>query len=224
LFADADDFFTENAFEHFFAQKDSPPDIIYFKATSCFSDTGEPACRAELYNGLADDFIAKQDTSGGGGIRYRWLSPWSKMTKKELIERNRIRFDEVPVSNDMMFSLFAGHFAVSIDVVNRTVYCITMRKGSLTNRLSSEFLVAKYTVVLRYNEFLRKHNLSKYQMTIVLYYLFISIQYGIGVFCKCIKLAYRYKINPFIGITRWIPKYIVFRQNMKRKRAYTLRE
>jgi glycosyltransferase involved in cell wall biosynthesis len=223
LFADADDFFTENAFEHFFAHKDSPHEIIYFRATSCFSDTYEPANRADIYNDLVDDFLAKRDDFEKI-IRHRWLSPCAKMMSVKLIERKKIRFDEIPVSDDMMFSLSSGHFAVSVDVVNHIVYCITMRKGSLTNRLSPEFLVVKYTIVLRYNEFLRKHNLSKYQSTIVLYYLLISVQYGISVFCKCVKLAYQYKINPFTGITRWIPKYIVFRQKMKWRRGYMIKE
>ncbi|MDR2791812.1 MAG: glycosyltransferase family 2 protein, partial [Tannerellaceae bacterium] len=39
LFADADDFFTEGAFDHFFAARTLPHEIIYFKSESCFLDT-----------------------------------------------------------------------------------------------------------------------------------------------------------------------------------------
>jgi glycosyltransferase involved in cell wall biosynthesis len=223
LFADADDFFTEEAFDCLYSQKDSQHEIVYFKTTSCFSDTGELANRCDSYNLLIDNFIAQKD-GAIEAIRYRWHAPWSKMICREFVKKNGFLFDETIVINDAMFSLFTGYFAQSVGVVNSVVYCITIRKGSLTNRFTPDIMMTRYIVALRYNEFQRKHHISGAYATVVIYYLLTSIRYGSDMFCKCIKLAFQYKMNPFMEITRWIPKYIGFRKDMRQRKGYIMRE
>jgi glycosyltransferase involved in cell wall biosynthesis len=223
LFADADDFFTENAFEHFFASKDSPHEIIYFKSTSCFSDTLEPANRADRFNVLVDNMVA-QKHGADEAIRYKWHGPCAKMVNRRFISENDIWFDEVMLSEDVMFSAYSGYLATSVNAVNQEVYCMTIRRGSLTTRLTPDFLMTKHIVALQYNEFLRNHNLSRWQTTIVVYYLLYSIRYGINVFYKCVKLAFQYKMNPFAGIVRGISKYISFRKDVKQRASYVSRD
>jgi hypothetical protein len=123
-----------------------------------------------------------------------------------------------------MFSLHAGYYASSIGVVNNTVYCITVNKGSLTNILTVDILMTRYTVALQCNNFRRKHGLGKYQSIIPLYYLLYSIRYGIGAFYKFLKLAFRYKMNPFFGIRQWIAKYISFHKSIKNKKEYMIKQ
>jgi glycosyltransferase involved in cell wall biosynthesis len=223
LFADADDFFTENAFEYLFAEVDSPHEIIYFRVTSCYSDTLEPADRGDKVNLLIDNFINKRKDSEGF-IRYKWQMLWGKMIKTEFIRERNIRFDEVPVSNDAMFSLLAGYYASSIDVINHSIYCATVTKGSLTNIMTAEIMMIRYTVALRGNEFRIKHGLNKYQTIITLYYLLYSIKYGAGTFYQFLKLAFHYKMNPFWGITQWISKYISFHRGIKNKKKYIVEQ
>jgi glycosyltransferase involved in cell wall biosynthesis len=217
LFADADDFFTEKAFEHLFAAADSPHEIIYFKTTSCYSDTYEPAKRDERFNQFIDGFI-KHDKDAENMMRYKWQVPWGKMIKRELVTRENIKFDEVIASNDVMFSLLIGNFASSIDSINHIIYCVTINRGSLTNSMNRDILMTRYTVSLRCNEFRRRHRAEKYQSSIVLYYLLSSIKYGISTFYQCLKLAFQYKMNPFFGINKWVSKYVSFYKNMKRKK------
>lgn len=50
IFADADDFFTEDAFNVFDKYKESDNDIVYFFHTSVYSDTLEPCLRYESRN------------------------------------------------------------------------------------------------------------------------------------------------------------------------------
>jgi glycosyltransferase involved in cell wall biosynthesis len=219
LFADADDFFTEGAFDHFFAACTLPHEVIYFKSESRFVGTCDLANRADALNDLVDACIARKKDAENA-IRHRWSPPWAKMIRRKLIDRHDIRFDEVPVSNDVIFSLFSGHLAQSITAMNSIVYCVTMRRGSLTNRLTPDFLVMKYTVLLRYNEFLRRHNLRRYQSPLVVYYLLTSPRYGVGTFRRCVKLAYRYKMNPFMERMWQISYYISFLRDMKQRRGY----
>jgi hypothetical protein len=185
LFADADDFFTEGAFDCLYNQKDSSHEIVHFKTTSCFSDTGEPADRCDRYNLLIDNFIAQKD-GAVEAVRYRWHAPWAKIISREFVNKNGFLFDETMVINDAMFSLIVGYFAQSVDVVDTVVYCITTRKGSLTNRFTPDIMMTRYVVALRYNEFQREHKISNAHATIVLYYILTSIRYGFDVFCRCI--------------------------------------
>jgi glycosyltransferase involved in cell wall biosynthesis len=216
LFADADDFFTENAFETLFKYIDSSHEIIYFKVTSCDSETLQPAKRDERFNQFIDDFI-KHDKDAENMMRYKWQVPWGKMIKRELLIRKNIKFDEVIASNDVMFSLLIGNFASSIDSINHIIYCVTINRGSLTNSMNRDILMNRYTVSLRCNEFRRRYGAEKYQSSIALYYLLSSIKYGINTFYQCLKLAFQYKMNPFFGINSGVKKYITFKRDMKHK-------
>jgi glycosyltransferase involved in cell wall biosynthesis len=198
LFADADDFFTEKAFEYFFVEKDSPNEIIYFKVTSCDSDTYEPADRGDLINKWMEDYFTCK-TQNTEGIRYRYLVPWGKMIKKEFIERENIKFDEVLAMNDAMFSALSAYYANNVIGISLdTVYCITFRKGSLTtvNNYYPVFL-SRYLVTLRLNKFLKERKLSKWQKSTI-NYIIKSIRFGIEKPFYFFYLAVKNKISPFL--------------------------
>jgi glycosyltransferase involved in cell wall biosynthesis len=223
LFADADDFFTENAFETLFKYTDSAHEIVYFKTMSCYSDTYEPAKRDERFNQFIDGFI-KHDKDAENMMRYKWQVPWGKMIKREMLMRGNITFDEVIASNDAMFSLLIGNFASSIDSINHIIYCVTINQGSLTNSMSRDILMSRYTVSLRCNEFRRRHGAGKYQSGIVVYYLLSSVKYGLNAFYQCLKLAFQYKMNPFFGIYEGIKQYSVFQRDVKHKQKYLVKK
>jgi glycosyltransferase involved in cell wall biosynthesis len=217
LFADADDFFTEKAFEYLFAEEDSHHEIIYFKITSCFSDTFEPATRDKFYNQLVDNYIYNCKNSERK-MRYKWGSPCAKLIKKELVDRNNIRFEEIIASNDIMFSLYTGYFAKSITAVDNIVYCATVAEGSLTNTVSLEFCTIRYLVVLRYNEFLRSHKQRQYQQDITPF-LYHSLKYGIIPFLKYIKLSIKHNNYSFISF-RSIYSFILSSKERKKREKY----
>ena len=217
LFLDADDYYINNAFQLFFAEADSS-EIIYFKMNSCYSDSGLRANRDVLFNNLIDFYLKEKNTSEEI-VRYKFVSPCAKMVSRELIQRKEIKFDEVIASNDVMFSLYSGYYAFSIKCVDNVVYCATVTKGSLTNRLTLQTLKARYEVVLRYNEFLRLHHKHRYQGS-VMYYLLEARKYGIRVCVNFVKLCLYYRNNPFIGMTNWFGTYVNLRKSMKKDKAY----
>jgi glycosyltransferase involved in cell wall biosynthesis len=216
LFADADDFFTESAFDCLFAQINSHNEIIYFKVESRYSDTLKLADRDKLYNSYVDDYLNNLEKDK---IRYKYLSPWGKMIKTSFIKERNIKFDEVKAHNDIMFSILSGYFANAIAVFDDIIYCVTVNKGSITYTLNLDNLMSKYLVVLRRNEFLRKHDKKQYQSSIM-YYLFFSRKYGIKTFLKFVKLAIAYKSNPFVGMNRWLTNGFTLYQDRKRKIYY----
>jgi glycosyltransferase involved in cell wall biosynthesis len=224
LFADADDFFTENAFDYFFSEINSIHEIIYFKITSCYYDTLQYVDRAERYNAYIDNYIINRAKNSEDWLRYKFSTPWGKMIKRELILRKNIWFDEIKVSNDAMFSLFAGHYATSIDAKNKIIYCYTITKGSLTNTFSRENLMSRYIVALRYNDFLKKQGKHKYQSFITIYYLLSSIKYGIILFFQFIRLAIKYKSNTFIGVHRWLSTYGAFLKEKRKRKEYIIKK
>lgn len=155
VFADADDFFVENAFEHLFTHVNSPEDIIYFKSASFYSDTNEPARREQKYNKLIDDYFEGKMNSEDR-LRYLWNVPWAKMIKKELIKSNNILFDETPIANDLFFSCMIGHYATSIKAVDIVIYMIMVRRGSITNKYNFRKFKIMLTVFNKRNVFLKK--------------------------------------------------------------------
>jgi glycosyltransferase involved in cell wall biosynthesis len=222
LFADADDFFSEKAFEYLFQEADSLYEIIYFKTESCTSDTYEPVERLDVVetNNLIDNCM-HTIKSADDKLRYRHCIPVGKMIKNDLIKRHTILFDEVVAHNDVMFSIQAGHFASSVSVNNHTIYYATISKGSITNTYSLVNLTSRYLVTLRQNNFLKEHGKKQYQINIAKYFL-LSRRYGIKTFLYFIVLMIRYKNNPFIEMNLWVKKYLVWRKDIKKKKKYVI--
>ena len=131
LFADADDLFAEDMEELLDAYKDAEEDIIYFRHRCVMSDNlEEPARRDRWMDGMFDRYFESGDDRE---LRFNHCVPWAKMTRRSLVEENRLRFDEIRFANDVMFNISAASKARSVRVVNRELYVLTQRPGSLTD-------------------------------------------------------------------------------------------
>lgn len=195
-FLDADDFYTENAFNEFDRYKDSDYDIIFFKMTSCYSDTLEPA-RRHLQNAkLIDDFLEGKNINH---LRFSEV-PWAKMVKASLVFDNSIRYDEVRVSNDVVFGLKIGLYANNIMADKAIVSCITISKGSLTNIESLSNIETRFNVALRKNKILKDHGYKK--MASIMKYIFQAKKYGLN---PAIKLLLKglFAGDLFVGCKNW---------------------
>jgi glycosyltransferase involved in cell wall biosynthesis len=224
LFADADDFFTENAFKHLFSYVDSSCDIIFFKTMSCYSDTYEPANRGIRYNQFVDDFIKKKNNSEIQ-IRFFWNVCWSKMIRSKIVTTSNIYFDEIIAGNDVMFSALTGFYAISINAIDITIYSVTVRRGSLIHVHNTEIEVIRYIVLLRRNEFFRKINKKNMQESLLKDLLKI-LKYGIRPFFQCIKLTIKYHNNLFINIDllNWFKTYFINYKKRIKDRLYITKD
>ena len=200
LMLDADDFFTEGAFDCMDRFAEAEEDIVFFYSTSCDSDSLAPSNRQEDTNELIDAYLHTKDE---GGLRYGWSSPWAKMIKRSLVEQNHILFDETHVSNDVLFSAKTGYWAKSITASTERIYCITTRQGSLTQTPSLKNLNQRIDTSIRFNAFLKEHGIRQYRKSIMYLVYTIARNYGYGEAVKTILRSIKAGNNPFIGMSRW---------------------
>jgi len=201
VFLDADDYFTEGAFDILDSHLQNKVDIVFFKVSCVRSEDGSPAARHMAFNELIQRYVQTHDE---GALRYEWTSPWGKMIHSKLVNRHAIRFDETQAANDILFSLLTGYYAECIDADEKTIYCVTERSGSLTTTPSLRNLSDRIEVSVRYNRFVRTHRLRRYQKSIMYYLSLIARHYGYGEALKRLWYSVRSGNNPFIGCTRWL--------------------
>ncbi len=217
VFIDADDYLPDNAFEIFYDQINSTAEVIYFGMDGIYSDTGEHSDRGAKYTQLVKDYLSGKKSEMD--LRLGFATPCSKMIRHELVDRHQIRFDEVVASNDVYFSLLTGYYANNIDAVDRITYIATVSRGSLTKRRDLSVIQSRFEVNLRRNKFLKEHNLSQYQAS-VMFFLFYARHYGYKSIITFFKLIVQYKQNPFIGAKRWFKTYLSHKYISKKDNKY----
>lgn len=198
LFLDADDFFTECAFQVFDSYRDATFDVIFFKMTSCYSDTLKPAHRHGLYIRQIDKFLKDGNEYA---LRYQWSPVWARMVRTILVKTNGIRCDEVPAGEDIVFSLKIGMVAKSIYADTAEVYCVTITQGSITNTRSFKNTESMFDARIRKNNLLRDNGLDK--NVSVMYLIIQSLRFGIRPFLKLFHKALMTG-NLFVGCQNWV--------------------
>lgn len=215
LFVDADDFFCCEAFISFDKYLNSDNDIIYFKPTSFYSDTGFLADRHIVYCKMIDEYLLSQKEDL---LRISHCVPWCKMISKKFIDENQIYFEEVPASNDVIFSLKIGLNAKKIAADNSVVYCVSVVKGSITNTESIRNIKSVFEVRIRSNYLLKQYGYKPSYS--VLYQIYRASKFGIR---PCCKLFFRACLtgNLFVGWRNW---YKTFRNGVKRCHKYIVKQ
>ena len=165
VFADADDYFTPDAFDSFLSLRDDNADVIYFGMTGIYDDTGEFSPRGDYYTKRVRDYLAGRINEYN--VRLGFGSPCSKMVRRSLVEQHHLKFDEVVVCNDSYFAMCVGFYAKTIKAVDEIVYVATVSRGSLTRRKDFNAVHSRYLVKLRMNEFMRNHTLNMYEEPIM---------------------------------------------------------
>ena len=220
IFADADDYFSENAFDLFFSKADSDAEIIYTCMGGVYSDTGEPSNRGDGFTkkvrGYLNGSLSEID------LRIGFPSPCCKMVSSALVERHSIRYDEVVASNDVYFSLLSGYYAKKIEAFDSITYIATVSRGSLTRRRDYPVVHSRFLVALKRNKFLKEHNMSDKQGSVMVY-LYQSLPFGPIVVCKMLLEILRWKQNIFIGWRRWFTSFRSLRDLNKAEAKYIIK-
>lgn len=217
VFADADDFFPDGAFDIFDEYKDTDYDLIYFKSESVYDDTLAKSSRSIIFNEHIDGFLKGEETEEH--CRLSYLVPWGKMIKRELVEENDIRFDEVLAANDIFFATKIGYYAQNFRADDRIAYIITMRRGSLSNRWDYPIIESRFYAALRRNRFLKDKRLGAYQSSIMIY-LYKSLHHGFGKFVHLFSEAIIHRQNIFVGASNWYKSFKKIRTKEKLNKAY----
>ena len=132
LFCDSDDYLIEGWYSVLSEFFDSTSDVILFKPASINEKSGLSTGREAPFIKLMDEY-SKGIPGSELRIKYNWISPCSRMIRRDLIIRDNIRFESVMYGNDVLFSVKLGHSISSFELCDKPIYCITQSEGSLTS-------------------------------------------------------------------------------------------
>lgn len=181
IFADADDFFTENAFVYIDtaikAIKEEGVGIIFFNVISENINTGEPGSRHLKSSTLVKNYINQSGKYYEDKIRLTHNVPWGKVFCSDFVKTNELKFEEVLVSNDVMFSVKAGKLADKIACFNDEIYCVTESENTLTTKKSLKNFWIRVAVYARYYNFLTVEERKRVSAS-PLPFLFQNLSYG----------------------------------------------
>ena len=155
IFADADDFFVEDFPEILNEYAEENADLIFFNTKGLFSNDLN-----QISNRNKDLLFDEYERDGDINIfRYRYTEPWGKIYSTKLIQDNDVKFDEIMVAEDYMFSVETGVYSKRLIIVNRPLYVVTVREGSLSYRGldNKQKLIDRFCVQARVQSFLEKN-------------------------------------------------------------------
>jgi glycosyltransferase involved in cell wall biosynthesis len=221
VFADADDYFTPNAFDDYYKFVNSDVDIVYFGMDGVYIETGERSTRGDMFTQLVQKYLAGDIDEMT--LRTGFPSPCSKMVRHELVSKHSIRYDEVRANNDDYFALLAGYYANKVTAYDSLVYVYVASTGSIMHRRSKDVMLTRFEVILRCNQFKKQHGLGKYQGS-VMYFLSESRHYGVKAMWEFVLMLVKYKQNPLIGMKNWQKTAKRIRIKEKKETAYLVKE
>ena len=126
IFADADDWYLNNLSEMMDKYADSESDMIVFRTKRVDVDGNEINNEFDKY--FDEVFI----NNNYDPIKYIYVPLWGKFIKRHLVAQNKIRFQEVKYSNDVMFALKVSSCCQVLKVVEDRIYCVYESPNSLT--------------------------------------------------------------------------------------------
>lgn len=197
LFADADDYYSKEAFDTFFRKVDTDADIVYTGMGGVYEETGEVSHRGDVYAQMVRDFLGGRIEEDY--IRTHFNSPCCKMVRRKMVMDRNIRYSEVIAGNDAYFSMVSGIYAQKIEAVDIISYIATESSNSLTKRKDYNVYRTRFEEDLKINAFLRKQGLKKQQYR-VLGTIIRAKKYNLKKVVDLLLLSLSYRQNIFVGI------------------------
>ena len=147
FFADSDDTYTSSFSKFLTDSKDLVADVVYFKANLIHNDVS----KSPFF--LMNYYITQYLYHGGAlsDVKFGAWEPWNKMISRQLVVQNNILFDEIPSSNDKMFSLKVGEFAERVIVIEQYLYNYILRKNSIIHNRNSNRLFYSLSTSINQN-------------------------------------------------------------------------
>lgn len=134
VFADADDFFTEDFNALLDEMADAKEDLIFFDYINVLSeDVTQQLEKRIWYRKFIADYLSGDKSEFG--LRTRFVISCCKLVKRELIEQHHIRFDEVKWGEDVYFSIQVGYYAEMLKVSGTIGFVVTSRARQITENI-----------------------------------------------------------------------------------------
>lgn len=133
LVVDADDIFAPNAFEVFDQYKDSEFDYICY-AIQPVNIKMQPV-RANIRSMVSlHKYLQTPNRKNLLRFKYLNLICRNKMVSYEFLTKNKIRFEESMVNNDVYFGLAVGHLGKNFIAIPNILYYTIKSEGSITRK------------------------------------------------------------------------------------------
>lgn len=221
VFADADDYFVEKAFESFDKNVSKDYGVIYFKHKSVYSDTGKDCERFSIRNELIDLYIRNSNSRNEYSLRLKDITPWAKIFNHKLIIEKKVKFDEVSASNDVTFVSHVAFYSSKIKACEDVCYVCTYRPGSITRVQSKENMFSRYLVAVRYNNFVEQSGYSEYRFRLLSYIIKAYRFWGASEAVRYIKTARSYKANIFANVLPAFSEILKKVQKIWKRHSYS---
>lgn len=197
LFADADDFFEDNFVVSLDKHCMSSFDVIYFNSRDVDADSLEELS----LDGFIQKYFSRQITKKM--LPFYMVVPWGKLIKRDLIEKNKIYFEEISASNDVLFSYQIGCHTKNVEISSDIIYnYLLKRKGSLTSELSEDVFIIRFKAMINGNIYLKKHGFSLFTFSPIPK-IIQAQRYSLYRFGWCLFYAFEHRVL-FCGIRRRI--------------------
>jgi len=189
IFVDSDDRFTSNYQEIITQAMNFDVDVVYVSPTS-HTPSQELGSRHRLYQKLIRGYLQSQNSVSEARLSTHFFIPTSKVIKTSLIQRHQLRFDEIMVSNDVMFSLSVGLYAQKIEAIDTPFYSILAHDSGLTKLKDRESVLTRVHVFIRFVSAIREHYDSEIVKNLKMrgdHFVRLGLKSGGLVFAKEIK-------------------------------------
>jgi len=199
IFADADDYYDDNFWVFLDSiELDASADIIYFKSRSIDLDTGKESNRADYYNGLVDRFL-RHEWRSEERILLSYDVPWGKIMRNAVIQENTVRFPQMTVGEDTVFSVTLATKVRHVKAYNQVMYVVTSHLGSLTTLDSLEMNRERFMSSLMVNKIWPSVFTDSFWDKLI-----GTSKTNQKEFLWSIKMLYKYRVNPLSAIYRGI--------------------
>ena len=119
VFADADDYFTDNLAELLDKYAtDEAFDLVYLNA-QVVDDLG--ATSALPISTYIENYQHRR-IYAEEVLKFKVFAPWIRMVKRKLVNDRQLRFDEIFVGNDAIFSLSCSRYAANFTCEEKVIY------------------------------------------------------------------------------------------------------
>lgn len=214
IFADSDDYFLPTLPLALKLVRDNDSDIIFFPPTSIIEENRKISTRHLSYEKLVLEYLsAPNNLHIQKDLRYSFISPCSKIVRRNMLLKNNVKFEETIAANDVYFSITSGHFAKKIAAYNIVFYCITDSSESLTKTITYDVLLARINMITKTNKFFMSIGETS-RLRSYMFYLFISRKLGFRITLRLLQNIIISRGNIFTGCNRWLKTYIRRRNSL----------
>lgn len=130
---DADDYFSDDAFDVFDQYKDKDIDCLGFCVECVDTETGK-VTRELVANKNVSKYLSNPSPDTERLLRFHNLESWNKLVSMDFIRKNNISYENCRINIDVLYSILIGMRAEKYKVIPNKLYYFTENANSITHK------------------------------------------------------------------------------------------